>query len=179
MSNFTFSATFVAFRQRRKQGGASLMEFAVAVSVAAILIGMLLSRLSAYQGEAERVALQYTVSGMRSALQIRQAQARLPGHALNLAQLAEQNPLELLERKPKNYLGEFYSPDVRELAPGNWYFDRDKRILVYLLNEKGVLGNSSLKLLQFKVKLTRLPPSPAKPPSAPETPGATLEQLNN
>jgi hypothetical protein len=178
MSRFTFNASFVSVQQQGRQGGAGLMEFAVSAAVVAILAGMLLSRLYSYQGEAERVAMLYTVSGIRSALQLKQAQAHLPERALNLAQLAEKNPLELLDRKPKNYLGEFYSPDVRELAPGNWYFDRDSKILVYLLNERGVFGDSSLKQLQFKVKLLRLPMSPAKPSSAPEIPGATLEQLN-
>ncbi|MBJ7313588.1 type II secretion system protein [Rugamonas sp. CCM 8940] len=178
MSRFTFHARTVSIQQQRRQGGAGLMEFAVSASVVAILAAMLLSRLYSYQGEAERVAMQYTVSAIRSVLQLKQAQARLPEHPLNLAQLAEQNPLELLDRKPRNYLGEFYSPDVRELAPGNWYFDRDRKILVYLLNERSVFGDSSLKQLQFKVKLLRLPLSPAKPSSAPEMSGATLEQLN-
>ena len=44
------------------------------------------------------------------------------------------NPMALLEgvmEPPSNYLGELAGPEVERAEPGNWYFDRDKRVLFY------------------------------------------------
>lgn len=168
-------ARFVSTKQR----GAGLLEFVVCIVVIAILGGLLLQRLWIYQGEAERAAVQMLVSNIRSALEIEAAQANLPGRSLDFTLLTEENPLNLLKVKPDNYAGEWYGPSAEDIGKGNWCFDRRDKTLLYLLNYANSFEDSQTKLLKFKVKLTRLPHSPAKPSGAPETFGVAFEQVKD
>jgi general secretion pathway protein G len=170
-----FSTIFVTAKQR----GASLLEFAVAVVVVGILMGLLLQRLWYYQGEAEQAALQMTVASVRTALEIKAAQAKLPGRSTDLTFLTEENPLDLLKAKPANYAGELFSPSNEDVGAGNWCFDRTDKSLIYLLNFGNSFIDAQTKRLKFKVKLLRLPHSPAKPSGAPETVGVALEQVKD
>jgi general secretion pathway protein G len=162
----------------RKQRGASLLEFGVAVAVIGILMTILLQRIWYYQDEAERTSVQMTVANVRAALEIRVSQGKLPGRSVDLTILAEQNPLNLLIDKPSNYVGEYFAPADSDVKEGNWYFDRSSKTLVYLLNIRNSFGSAQLKRLKFKVKLLRLPHSPAKPSGTPEPIGVAFEQVN-
>jgi general secretion pathway protein G len=163
----------------RKQRGAGLLEFGVAVVVIGILITILLQRIWYYQGEAERAAVQMTVANVRAALEIKVSQGKLPGRSVNLTILAEQNPFNLLIDKPVNYVGEYFCPGDGEVPEGNWYFDRSDKTLVYLLNFRNSFGDAQVKRLKFKVKLLRLPYSPAKPSGTPASLGVAFEQVND
>lgn len=168
----------VAVKQQRAQAGFKLFELAVAAAIFAILVTVLLQRLWFYQAEAERVAVQQVVANIRTALEVKVVQSRLPGHKLDLTILVEQNPLQWLSDKPANYAGEYFAPTDQEVAVGNWYFDRRDKMLVYLLNNRNFLGSSQLKRLKFKVKLFRLSNSPVKPPGASDPDGVAFEQVN-
>ncbi|MES2351048.1 MAG: type II secretion system protein [Pseudomonadota bacterium] len=170
-----FLPTFVTAKQR----GASLLEFGVAVAVIGILMTILLQRIWYYQDEAERTSVQLTVANVRAALEIKVTQGKLPGRSVDLTILAEQNPLNLLVAKPVNYAGEYFSPRNGEVSEGNWYFDRSNKTLVYLLNIRNSFGGAQSKRLKFKVKLLRLPYSPAKPSGTPESLGVAFEQVND
>jgi general secretion pathway protein G len=165
--------------QRWRQRGVSRFEFAVAAAILAILAGVLLERLAFYQEQAELVAVQEVAANIRAALQVKVTQAQLPGRAVDLGALAGQNPIALLDRKPANYLGEYFSPDNNELPAGNWYFDRSDKTLIYLLNNRETFRNAPAKLLKFKVKSLRLPTKIAKPSGASESAGVTFEQVND
>lgn len=165
--------------RRWRQRGATRFEFAVAVAILAILAGVLLERLAFYQDRAELVAVQQVTANIRAALDVKVAQAQLPGRGVDLAQVTMQNPIALLDRKPANYLGEYFSPNNAELPSGNWYFDRRDKTLIYLLNNRESFGNAPAKLLKFKVKLLRLPTTVAKPSGASENAGVTFEQVND
>jgi type II secretory pathway pseudopilin PulG len=173
-----FLATTVAFKQQRLQRGFKLFEFAVATAIFAILVTVLLQRMHFYQREAETVAVQRVVANIRTALEIKLVQGRLPGRQLILSQLAEQNPMLWLSEKPPNYAGEYFSPTEQDVAAGNWYFDRRDKVLVYLLNNANTLGSSGVKHLKFKVKLFRLPKSSVKPAGASDFDGVAFEQVN-
>ena len=162
-----------------KQRGASLLEFGVAVAVVGILATILLQRLFYYQGEAERVSIEHTVANVRSALEFKVAEGRLPGGSIDLTILAEQNPLNLLKNKPANYAGEFFKPTDSDIGKGNWCFDRYDKSLIYLLNNGNSFRDAQSKRLKFKVKLLRLPYSPAKPSGAPELSGVAFEQVKD
>jgi general secretion pathway protein G len=170
-----FLTIFVTSKQR----GAGLLEFAVAVAVIAILILILLQRVFYYQGEAERVAIQQTVANVRTALEIKVVEGKLPGRSINLVDLAEENPLNLLKNKPVNYVGEFFQPTDVDIGKGNWCFDRRDKSLIYLLNNGNSFGDAQSKRLKFKVKLLRLPHSPAKPSGTPEPTGVAFEQVKD
>lgn len=174
--DITTKASFVA---RKQQCGAGLMEFGVGFAVLAILIFILLQRMQFYQGQAEQAQVATVVAGVRSSLDIKLAQRYLPGKQVDPAALAEQNPFDWLDRKPANYLGEFFAPAEQGLEPGNWYFDRRGKVLVYLLNQRKTFGDAVQKRLKFKVKLFRLPTSIAKPSGAPDTGGVTFEPVTD
>lgn len=147
--------------------------------VIGVLAVILLQRLFYYQGEAERVAVEHTVANLRTALEIKVAQGKLPGGSIDLANLAEQNPLNLLKNKPTNYAGELFQPTNDDIGKGNWCFDRHDKSLIYLLNNGNSFLDAPTKRLKFKVKLFRLPHSPAKPSGAPEFEGVAFEQVKN
>ena len=171
-------AISVAYKQHRLQQGFKLFELGVASAVFAIFVTVLLQRLSYYQEEAERVAVQQVVTNIKTALDIKLAQGRVPGHTVDLTMLSQQNPLNWLTEKPANYLGEFYAPRDQDVTGGYWYFDRYDKTLVYLLNNRRPFVDAPLKRLKFKVKLLRLPESPAKPAAGAEMSGVTFEQVN-
>ena len=170
-----FLTTFVTQKQR----GASLLEFALVIVVVGILTTVLLHRIQHYQREAAEAAMRTTVANVRTALGIKVASGKLPDGTINLTILTEQNPFDWLKDKPANYAGEYFSPSDTDIGVGNWCFDRTDKSLIYLLNIRGSFLDASTKRLRFKVKLLRLPHSPAKPSGAPEPLGVAFEQVKD
>ena len=167
--------TFVTQKQR----GASLLEFALIVVVVGVLTTVLLHRIRYYQAEADEAAMRMTVAHLRTALEIKVAQGKLPSGTLDLTILAEQNPFDWLKDKPANYAGEYFFPSDDDIGEGNWCFDRSDKSVIYLLNFSRGFLDASTKRLKFKVKLLRLPHSPAKPSGAPRPVGVAFEQVKD
>lgn len=167
--------TFVTQKQR----GASLLEFALIVVVVGILTTVFLQRVWYYQAEADEAAMRMTVANLRTALEIKVAQGKLPSGTIDLTMLAEQNPFDWLKDKPVNYAGEYFSPSDADIGEGNWCFDRRDKSLIYLLNISSHFLDAPTKRLKFKVKLLRLPHSPAKPSGAPGPLGVAFEQVRD
>jgi len=153
----------VAFPQRRWAGGFSLFEFAVVAILFSVLTGLVLQRLAFYQEEAERAGAQLLVANMQSALRSKAYQAAMRGTPADLAVLAGANPISWLDRVPENYGGEIASSAGKSLAPGYWYFDRERRVLVYVFSSKKSFSGDSYERWFFRVKFTRLPTINAKP----------------
>ena len=130
----------------------------VLLTVAAILITVMLLRTRQYNDEAEIQTVKLTVNILRNALSLRIVDARGQGPA-GLLKVADENPFDWLGRKPENYLGEYYSPELKEMPGGNWLFDRRDKTLIYLLNSHTSFASGSSKFLKFKVEFAqaRLP----------------------
>lgn len=120
-----------------------------------VLAGILLQRLFDYQQQAELAAVERVAAIMRTALTLKSAELQMRGKGDEVAALADRNPMELLSEKPKNYLGEYFSPELRTLEKGNWLYDRKDKSLVYLLNNGKTFPAGMPKSLKFKVKLIR------------------------
>ncbi len=142
-------------RGRRAGRGFTLFELAVVVSVIGILIVVLLSRMAFYRDEAERLAYEQTLTALRTEVQLQTYALMIAGRQKEIPALAGQNPMNWLAQKPPNYLGEIYSPDVKKLVSGNWFFDRSDGKLVYLLNKSNTFDAQGFDLLQFKVSLSQ------------------------
>jgi len=140
----------------RRQRGTSLLELALAAVVTSVLAGLLLNCLISYRGESEHVAAKQLIGSLRTALAVRSAKAISTTGEAGLLALAHQNPMTWLQRPPKNYLGEYYSPNKAELPSGNWYFDRVGRTLVYLPASAKSFSAGIQKILIFKVKLVHM-----------------------
>ena len=140
-------------RRLRAGRGFTLFELAVTVAVIGILVTVLLSRMGYYRAEAERLAFEQTVTALRAEVRLRTFALAIAGKSGEVGGLAGKNPMNWLAQKPPNYLGEFYSPDTKKLASGNWFFDRSDGLLVYLLNQSNTFDSEGSELLKFKVSL--------------------------
>jgi prepilin-type N-terminal cleavage/methylation domain-containing protein len=116
----------------KRPRGFSLLELMVAISVISIVGIVLLNRLSYYQEMAEKADMEYTVSAIKSALRMRMASLMIEGRAQEFRSLAQENPMDWLEKKPANYLTLQLPVDPRFSLAGQWYFDAPNRMLVYL-----------------------------------------------
>jgi general secretion pathway protein G len=156
-------ASVASPQRRRRTCGFSLFELAVAAAVLALVAGILLQRLVYYQDEAERTGVQLQLANMRTALHYKALQAALHGSPESMAALSGANPVAWLERAPVNYRGEIDDGRVSELIPGNWYFDRARRNLVYVFSSKKSFPVDSYERRYFKVEFAGLPTINAKP----------------
>lgn len=57
------------------------------------------------------------------------------GESARIVELGGANPVKFLLEPPKNYLGELDSRLALDAPPRHWFFDRDRRQLVYRLGE--------------------------------------------
>jgi len=142
-----------AWRQR----GFSKFEFALVVALFAVFVGMAADRLHGYQENADLVAAKQLIVSLQAALTLRAAQLTITQRRADVAALADENPIGWLHQRPPNYLGEYYSPDNQHLPPGNWYFDRRNKTLVYVSMERKSFSSSKMIFLKFKVKSSRSP----------------------
>lgn len=68
-----------------------------------------------------------------------------------------------LQKKPRNYAGEFYDPTLLAIESGNWIFDLKSRELVYILRSASHFkpGKDGKKWIRFHViinyDISRLP----------------------
>jgi general secretion pathway protein G len=143
------------------QGGFTLLEFAMVVLVSSIVSAVLLNRIEFYREQAEIVATRHVVAALRTSLQARAAQLASAGREEELRRLAGDNPMNLLSRRPANYLGEYYAPDPKDIGQAGWVFDPRDRSLVYLPRNKESFTFSASRLLRFKVEFVRNPHPPS------------------
>lgn len=132
--------------------GFTLLEFAVCMSLCAVLACGLLLRLAQYQRESQRVAAMGTLSAMRTAMAVRAAQLQGMGDQTGLNALYQENPFRWLGRLPANYQGEYYRPRTGLIKDGHWYFDPSDRT-VNFVQSRDTFSSEIPKLLKFKVKL--------------------------
>ncbi|MES2017247.1 MAG: type II secretion system protein [Pseudomonadota bacterium] len=139
----------------KRQRGFSLFELAIVVSIIGILAAVLLSRLVLYQAQAERVAMETVVGTLRSALTMKAGQLVAKGQAQDLSKLLTINPMDLLAQKPANYLGEYYSPQIDKISPGNWFFNRKQLLLVYIARTGATFQGTEPHQFVYKIELIR------------------------
>ncbi len=163
----------------RRQCGVSLFEFAIVAAVFAALVGIGANRLDAYRQQVESVAAEQLIASLRSALQLKASHLAAAQRRKELLTIADENPIGWLSEPPKNYLGEYYSPDNEQLTTGNWYFDRSDRTLVYLPNFTNSFAFRSSILLKFKVELLRLPFYPSQPAQSAAIENLALVQVSD
>ncbi|OGS97028.1 MAG: hypothetical protein A3H31_05955 [Gallionellales bacterium RIFCSPLOWO2_02_FULL_57_47] len=96
-----------------------------------------MNRVLFYQEQAEKVAMEGVAGAIQSALILQYGQIQTRGKPSDVAALADDNPMNWLQKKPVNYGGEFYDPTPLSVKSGNWVFDLKKRELVYLLRNDG------------------------------------------
>ncbi len=136
-----------------RQRGFTYIELIVVVVLIGVLSAALVENLLPLLGEAERVGVERDRAAMSTAVQTEVARRALRGER-DTAALVGSNPVDLLERGPGNYLGEFDDPDPAAKEPGSWYFDRGRGELVYRVRHARYLqgGSQEPPRLRFRIK---------------------------
>ncbi|MHB8453794.1 MAG: prepilin-type N-terminal cleavage/methylation domain-containing protein [Acidiferrobacterales bacterium] len=115
----------------KRQRGFSLFELVVVIAIIALLLAVAIDRLWALQADAEQVAMEQVLGSLRSALGMNVALCLVNDDSAGIAALAGSNPMDRLERTPKNYLGAVSGTDPAHIPGGTWYFDLRSKTLVY------------------------------------------------
>jgi prepilin-type N-terminal cleavage/methylation domain-containing protein len=123
-------------RKLKALEGFTLIELIVVICVVAILATAALDRLFWYQGQAEKAAMDYTATMIKSGLWMRAADLMMANHTSDIPALAEKNPINLLAQKPANYLGEIDGRKAESLQGGNWFYDVYKHQVVYVVGHR-------------------------------------------
>ncbi|MGA8863492.1 MAG: type II secretion system protein [Gallionella sp.] len=150
--------------------GFTLIELVFVITIIVILMGLFMSRFMFYQEQAEKTAMDQVVGAIQSALTMQYGDLLVRGKPSDMAALAEDNPMNWLQKLPRNYSGEYYDPTPHGVAKGNWMFDLKTRELVYVLQDANYFkpGKDGRKWIRFHVILnytaSRLPSLQNRPP---------------
>jgi len=154
----------------RKQHGFTLFELVIVIAIIVTLMGLFMNRFMFYQEQAEKTAMVQVVGAIQSALVMQYGEILTRGKPSDVAALSQDNPMNWLQKMPRNYAGEFYDPTPLAVAPGSWMFDLKTRDLIYVLGESNYFkpGRDGRKWIRFHVvqnyAVSRLPSLQQAPP---------------
>jgi len=139
------------------QRGMGLLELVIAAILIAILIVVFFSRVVRLSAAVEREAMAQTVNALDAALRIRWLTLVVQHRESELAALTRGNPMRLLGEPPANYLGERRDVDPAAVPPRRWYYDLDRKLLVYRVANVDALegGRSDPRRVRFRVVAER------------------------
>ena len=143
--------------------GFTLLELIIVITIIVTLMGLFMNRAMFYQEQAEKTAMVQVAGAIQSALVMQYGQIMTRGKPSDVVALAQDNPMNWLQKKPRNYAGEFYDPTPQAVAPGNWMFDLKSRDLIYVVGQGNYFrpGKDGRKWIRFHVALeytkSRLP----------------------
>lgn len=137
-----------------RQCGLTLVDFAVSVIIALILLGIFVNRMQFYQEHAEKTAMEGIVATLASAFSLQYGQLLTRGKPGDAVALKNANPMNWLTEKPKNYSGEFFDPAAGRIEAGNWFFDLKSRELVYVVRNRAhfKVDQTGLARVRFHVE---------------------------
>ncbi len=117
--------------QRGRQVGASLTELVTMICLILIFIWIAAEKIWELRVAAERTGVASTIGTLRSALGMQVAGRAVKQGIPAVIALEGSNPMDLLRVPPPNYIGELANVDPASVGGGRWYFDLDKRVLIY------------------------------------------------
>jgi len=143
--------------------GFTLIELIVVIIIVVVMAGVFLNRMLFYVERAEKTAMEEVAGSIQSALTMQYGQILTRGKPSDLPALAQDNPMGWLQKKPRNYAGEFYDPTSLTVESGNWMFDLRTRDLIYVVRNANYFkpGSDGKKWIRFHVAIkyeaSRLP----------------------
>ncbi len=167
----------------RDQGGCrgfTLIELIVVIIIVVVMAGLFLNRMLFYVEQAEKTAMETVAGTIQSALVMQYGQILTRGKPSDVPPLAQDNPMNWLQKKPRNYAGEFYDPTPLSVESGNWVFDLKTRDLVYVVRNANYFkpGKDGKKWIRFHVVINYEAPRLPSLQSAPaELTGALFEPV--
>jgi len=129
------------------------LEFPLVVIVLGALWHTVFERSSYGEELGEKAAVEFTIRNVRSGLELEMAERMLNGHEGKIAEMAGSNPVLWLEKLPQGYLGEFSTvPD--KFPPATWYFNKERKVLIYRPARTENLTCSQCELLAGHILLS-------------------------
>lgn len=150
---------------RRNSRGFTLFEFSIAALVLSAVAIVFYHKLLLYQEQSEKAAMERTVQSIESALRMRHAQLFSMDRAGDIAILAQDNPIDWLITKPSNYIGVRSGPLGLNDARGVWYFDVNRKVLVYAVKHDRHLKSPASEIAFRLIKHLQNPPKGSILPS--------------
>lgn len=108
-------------------------DFAVTLTVIAILATLLLSYLNKAQNNIEKVIVETELNNLRLSLAEHWVDKSLKNQSIDSEALKNSNPMLLVAEKPENYIGELSKAPSSEREI--WYFNTTKKQLIYVFND--------------------------------------------
>lgn len=99
-----------------------MVEWSIVAFLAVAMLGALSRQLVIVHGKAEYAAAQYTLGALRTSMVLAHLR-RVVRNETTAPNQPPQNPFELLERLPENFVGSVAITNAHTVAPGNWFFD--------------------------------------------------------
>src|SRR5574340_1509729 len=90
--------------------GFTLIELIVVIIIVVVMMGLFLNSMLFYVEQAEKTAMEEVAGAIQSALVMQYGQILTRGKPSDVPLLAQDNPMSWLQKKPRNYAGEFYDP---------------------------------------------------------------------
>jgi len=115
----------------RRWAGMALLEVILVIIMVAFLFLIAMDRLLPLRGQAEAASVTVSIGVMQAALGNRIAATVLKEGFAALPQYVGSNPVDLLAKPPKGYLGAQPEVDLDALPPGSWVFDESRGTLIY------------------------------------------------
>ncbi|MDD5385006.1 MAG: prepilin-type N-terminal cleavage/methylation domain-containing protein [Gallionella sp.] len=139
----------------RSSKGFTLIELIVVIIIVVVMMGLFMDRVLFYQEQAEKTAMEGVAGAIQSALTMQYGQILTRGKPSDVPALAQDNPMNWLQKKPPNYAGEFYNPTPLSVESGNWVFDLRTRDLIYVVRNANYFkpGKGGKKWIRFHVAI--------------------------
>lgn len=150
--------------------GFTLIELIVVITIVVVMMGLFLNRALFYVEQAEKTAMDGVTGAIQSALTMQYGQILTRGKSSDVSMLIYDNPMNWLQKKPRNYVGEYYDLTPLSVDSGNWVFDLKSRELVYVVRNANYFkpGKDGKKWIRFHVAVnyeaSRLPSLQNAPP---------------
>jgi len=164
MSKFSRQQATPPFLNRKGcQRGFTLIELIVVIIIVVVMMGLFMDRVLFYVEQAEKTAMVEVAGVIQSSLTMQYGQILTRGKPSDVPALAQDNPMNWLQKKPRNYAGEFYDPTPLSVESGNWVFDLRTRDLIYIVRSANYFkpGKDGKKWIRFHVAVnyeaSRLP----------------------
>ena len=149
-SSFRVVRRVCPVRAPARESGFTLFELIIVIGIFSILVGFLLDRAFDNFELAEKATMETQRMMMRAGMDLEVAGLITAGRERDAARLAGRNPVDWLREKPPRYLGEFAGEPPDATATWGWYFDSNKKEIVYLAKRHAHLKPDSAG--QFRVR---------------------------
>jgi len=136
--------------------GFTLLELIAVIAIIVLLMGLYLQRMPFYQEQAEKAAMESVAASIQSGLTLQFGMLLTRGQPSDVAVLTQENPVNWLQKPPRNYAGEYFDPTPSSAEPGSWVFDLKSRELIYLprITSHFKPGRDGRKWIRFHVVIS-------------------------